>query len=603
MSERQDEPYFSSIMDYSAVWQDIWQNVIAQTQSQMMDFFQEHPEQSSALTTMKNDVFDPKLVRETFAQAWPKLLEHPEKLMELQKQHLYNVRQVWKNVQLQLQGQQSSPLFPTEIRDKRFSNPAWRENPIFSFLQQIYLLNSRLLRETISNIEGLDERTQRKLDFYTRHMIDALSPTNFPLTNPDVLEETLATKGENLIQGFRNYIQHTIDQEINIPITDMSAFRLGENLATTPGKIIFRNELFELIQYTPTTKKVSEIPLLIIPPWINKYYIFDLKQENSFVKWAVDSGLTVFIISWANPDRRHSTKTLSDYVLDGALTALDFVRNLTKKPAINVMGYCTGGVLLNCLMCYLKAKKADKIISATLVASPVDFREAGDLLVYVCEQQLKKLESHVQKKGYLEGKKMVQAFNLLRANDLIWSYYVNSYLMGKGPMPFDLLYWNCDAVRMPAKMHTDFLRKMYLENRLIQPGGIKIKGVNVDLRKIETPMFIMAAIDDHIAPWRAVFPMTQIGNTQKKFVLAGSGHVAGVINHPAKNKYHYWTTDTQRETAEEWLNHAQKIPGSWWIEWRKWLKTYTGKMVSPPKFSTDLVLDEAPGPYVKVISD
>ncbi|HXF90966.1 MAG TPA: alpha/beta fold hydrolase, partial [Candidatus Nitrosotenuis sp.] len=357
------------------------------------------------------------------------------------------------------------------------------------------------------------------------------------------------------------------------------------------------------IYYTPKTKKIMSTPLLILPPWINKYYIFDLKPENSFVRWAVAAGIPVFIVSWINPDERHAHKTLTDYVLEGAQMAMNQVIKLTHKQQINAMGYCTGGILLSCLMTYLNAKGMNPIKSASIVATPVDFREAGDLLVYVCEQQLKKLKDHVAKRGFLEGQSMVQSFNLLRANDLIWSFYVNNYLMGKDPMPFDMLHWNCDAVRMPATMHTDYLRWMYLENRLMQPGGITIEDIPVDLSTINVPMFIMAAIDDHIAPWRSVYPLTQFPKGETRFVLSGSGHVAGVFNHPDKKKYHHWFSNVLPQSPDEWLENAEKHEGSWWPLWRDWLEQFSGGYEAPKKMDKTTILEDAPGSYVKMTGE
>ena len=602
MSTIPKESPFFKFADQTKQWQQIWGNIITKTQGEMLDFYKNKSNSTFAVTKSSlshpHSFLDSQMVTDTFSSILPKIFSDPQKVMDLQKEHLSSVQQIWKHILNQKNGQDLKPLYKVDARDKRFKNPQWRENPALFFIQQIYLLNAQLLRQTVECVQEIDEKTKMKLAFYTNHLIDALSPTNFPLTNPDVMEKIVESKGETLIQGFRNYLQHAASQETIIPITDMNAFTLGENLATTPGKVVYKNDLFELIQYSPTTKTVAEIPLLIIPPWINKYYIFDLRSDNSFVKWMVASGLTVFIISWVNPDQKHSKKSLSDFVVEGALEALDQVLKRTKRPSANVLGYCTGGILLNCLLSYLKSKSPSKINCASFVASPVDFKEAGDLLVFVCEQQLKKLENHVQKKGFLEGQKMVQAFNLLRANDLIWSSYVSSYLLGKDPTPFDMLYWNCDAVRMPAKMHTQFLRQFYLENRLMQPGGIHIKRVKVDLSKNTLPTFVMAAIDDHIAPWKSIFPFLGMIKGEKKFVLAGSGHVAGVINHPDKKKYHYWSGDFKGQSPTQWVDEAEKITGSWWPEWRQWLESYCGTKIKPPKIKDDL--GEAPGTFVKV---
>ncbi len=602
MMEKREKTSLTTFDDFSHTWQDIWLNVVGQTQQTLMTFWKESPPEPPA-PSPSMAIFDPDVMGEVFAKACLHLAEKPERLWEIQQQHLKDVHSIWHNAMAKAQGQSPEPLIEVDPKDKRFQNPLWQENPVFYFIQQVYLLNSRLLRDVMANVEGIDPKTNHKLEFYTRHLIDALAPTNFPLTNPDVLEETFQRKGENLIQGFKNYLRDTVNGQVQVRMTDMEAFTLGQDIAATPGKVVYRNDLFELIYYTPTTRKVMATPLLILPPWINKYYIFDLKPENSFVRWAVAQGIPVFIVSWVNPDERHAHKTLSDYVLEGARTAMDQVLKITRKERLNMMGYCTGGILLNCLLTYLKAKNNNPVKSATVVATPVDFREAGDLLVYVCEQQLKKLKAHVRKRGFLEGQAMVQSFNLLRANDLIWSFYVNNYLMGKDPLPFDMLHWNCDAVRMPATMHTDYLRWMYLENRLMQPGGISIGDVPVDLKTIDIPMFIMAAIDDHIAPWRSVYPLTQYPQGETRFVLSGSGHVAGVFNHPDKKKYHHWFSTILPHSADEWLANAEKREGSWWPLWLDWLKQFSDGSESPKKVDQSIIIEDAPGSYVKMTGE
>lgn len=598
MSPQKNETPLEIYQNFAREWQEIWTKIIDANQKTWVDYGRSlRPEPSPQKGVMT--IFDPEIVQDTIAKAAQKISERPDRVIELQKEHLKDVMAIVKEVGEQLKGGQAQPIVEVDPRDKRFKNEIWRTNPAFFFMQQIYLINAKLLHNTLAQIDGLDEQTLNKLEFYTRHLIDAMAPTNFPLTNPDVIQETYESRGENLIQGFKNFLKDSATGTFNIKMTDMEALQLGRDIATTKGKVIYRNPYLELIQYSPTTKKVYEKPILIIPPWINKFYVFDLKPENSFVKWAVDQGFTLFMISWANPTQWHADKTLSHYVLDGVKSALDFVLSYTKRDVINVIGYCTGGVLLNSLLTYLKAKGEKPFDAATIIAAPIDFREAGDLLVYICEQQLKKLEAHVSKRGYLEGNAMVQSFNLLRANDLIWSFYVNNYLMGKEPMPFDMLHWNGDAVRMPATMHTQFLRQMYLENRLLKPGGIKIGDVAVDLRTIDLPMFVMAALDDHIAPWRAVYPLTQAVKQAQKFVLSGSGHVAGVFNHPDKNKYYFMEADKLYDTAEQWLEQAHKQTGSWWPTWKEWMEQYAGNKVPAPTIDPKAVIAEAPGEYVR----
>lgn len=597
MADKAKETHLFPQVAYTKEWQEIWLKLMESSQESLKEYWGIKPK--SAEETPVVTIFDPEVVTTALSKAMLHFVRHPERLIELQQNHLQEVRLLVETINKKLKGEQVEPLITLDPKDKRFNNPAWQENSLFFFIQQLYFLNAKLLRLTLKELSGIDEKTEHKLEFYTRQLIDALSPTNFPLTNPDVLQETYETKGENLIQGFRNLLRDSANGTLNIRMTDMSALKLGRDIATAKGKVVLRSELFELIRYEPTTAKVSQIPLLIIPPWINKFYVFDLKPENSFIRWAVDSGLTVYMISWVNPDKRHAKKSLTDYTLDGAHAALEYVRTKHKLPQVNVLGYCTGGVLLNCLLTYLEAKGLSPVKSASVIAAPIDYKEAGDLLVYICEQQLDKLEKHAKKQGYVSGDALMNAFNLLRANDLIWSFYVNNYLMGKEPIPFDMLHWNSDAARMPAKMQLDFLRKMYLENKLIQPGGISIADVPVDLSKIKLPMFTMAAIDDHIAPWRAVYPLiTKVQAAQKKFVLSGSGHVAGVFNHPDKNKYFFWSNDEIKNEPDEWLKMATKNAGSWWPVWREWLSQFSGKEVKANPIPADEALDEAPGTYV-----
>lgn len=599
MIDRSHKTNLSAAFHYAKEWQDIWMNVLETNREIMRESVAAMLPQLKKTEEHPVTIFDPEIVSKTLHKAVAELSKKPQTIKEIQTDHLKNVLKLLETVTQHIPKQEITPIIEVDARDKRFKNPIWKENPAFFFMQQLYLLNAQLLKEITMQITELDPQTAKKLSFYTNHLIDAMSPTNFPLTNPDVLQQTYETKGENLIHGFKNFLKDSVNGQLEIKMTDMKALKLGKDIATSPGKVVFRNDLLEVIQYSPTTAKVHAVPILIISPWINKFYVFDLKPENSFVRWAVNQGYTLFIVSWVNPDKRHSSNTLEDYILKGAKEALDFVRKYTKHKSINMIGYCTGGVLLNCLLAYLKAKGKDKIVrSATIIAAPTDFREAGDLLVYVCEEQLKKLESHIKKKGYLDANSMVQSFNLLRANDLIWSFYINNYLMGKDPIPFDMLHWNSDAVRMPGKMHADFLRKMYLENRLIQAGGIKINDVPIDLTTISTPMFIMAAADDHIAPWRAVYPLSNLIKGTTKLVLSGSGHVAGVFNHPAKNKYYYWQSDKRFENADEWLASAEKSPGSWWPVWQEWVEEFAGKMIEAKAIPDSDSLGEAPGTYV-----
>jgi len=588
----------------NAEWKRTWKKMAEKYQQTMAEAMENLSVPSFNNMGVENAIFDPEVMTKTFAEALKKMAKKPEKIEALRTQYLKEFQELLQSTMDQLQGKLSKIFVEAGPNDKRFQNPKWKDNPFFSLLQKTYLLNTKFLMEAVSSIDGLDPITQSKLMFYISHLCDALSPTNFPLTNPTVLQETLASAGKNLVRGFQKYLEDAASGEWHKRITDMKAFQLGKTIATTPGKVVFQNDLFQLIQYEPLTNRVAKRPLLIVPAWINKYYIFDLKPDNSFVRWALESGLTVFIISWTNPDERHANKTLTDYALEGVKTAIDQVCEISGEKKINALGYCNGGTLLSLLMVYLKEKKESPIASATLLVTPFDFSKADTMMVYRCEHQQRKLEEYVQKKGYLEGKYMVQAFNLLRANDLIWSSYINNYLLGREPFPFDMLYWNCDPLRMPAKMHLAYLRDVVVGNRLMEPGSMFIEDVPIDLKKITTPLFVMGAEKDHIAPWRSVYPVTQMAKSpSKKFILSASGHVASVINHPSQHKYHYWTSDKLAANADDWLKNAKNHQGSWWEEWRQWLDAYGDGTVPARPVPQDRILEEAPGSYARTVAD
>jgi polyhydroxyalkanoate synthase subunit PhaC len=431
-----------------------------------------------------------------------------------------------------------------------------------------------------------------------------VAPTNFVLTNPEVLRATVESGGENLCKGLQNLLEDLErgKGKLHIKMTDLEAFRVGENIAVTPGQVVYRNDLIELLQYNPTTEKVYRRPLLIIPPWINKFYILDLREKNSFIKWAVAEGFTVFVVSWVNPDETLAAKTFEDYMLEGPLAALDAMQKATGEPDANVIGYCLGGTLLSCTLAYMAAKKDDRIAAATYFTSLVDFKEPGELGVFIDEEQLAALEERMSEKGYLEGTAMATTFNMLRANDLIWSFVVNNYLLGKDPFPFDLLYWNSDSTRMPAAMHSFYLRRMYQENKLIEPGGVTLADTPIDLRKIKTPTYIISTREDHIAPWPATYSATQLYQGPVRFVLGASGHIAGIVNPPAANKYGYWTNDKSPPKPDAWLAGAKENPGSWWPDWSKWMVKHSGPKI-PARTPGDgklKPLEPAPGSYVKV---
>jgi polyhydroxyalkanoate synthase subunit PhaC len=487
--------------------------------------------------------------------------------------------------------------------DRRFKDRAWAENTIFEFIKDTYLISAESILRSVRNVKGLDPKTAHKVDFYTRQFVDAIAPSNFIGTNPAVLRATIETGGDNLMLGLSNLLDDLVRGKgrLAITMTDMNAFRLGEDVAATPGKVVAENDLMQLIQYAPTTSEVKKRPLLIVPPWINKFYVLDLRPGNSFIRWAVAQGHTVFVISWANPDEQLATKTFEDYMLEGPLAALNFIEQAVGEREVNAIGYCLGGTLLASTLAYLSAKSDDRIKSATYFVTLVDFTDVGDMAVFIDEQQLSMLEGRMKQRGYLEANDMATSFNMLRANDLIWSFVVNNYLLGKEPIPFDLLYWNSDATRMPAAMHSFYLRNMYHENKLMKPGGITLGGVPIDLRRITTPSFLLSTREDHIAPWRSTYAATQIYSASVKFVLSASGHIAGVISPPG-SKYGHWENDELPKTPDEWFEKAAPVPGSWWPAWDKWVSKYVGGTVAgrDPGSGKLPVIEDAPGSYVRV---
>ncbi|HJZ42539.1 MAG TPA: class I poly(R)-hydroxyalkanoic acid synthase [Hyphomicrobiaceae bacterium] len=502
-------------------------------------------------------------------------------------------------------GAEVPPVAEPEPGDNRFKDPDWERNPYFDFWKQAYLITTRWLDEVLDKTEGLDERTRQRAAFYIKQLASALSPSNFPVTNPEVLRETLASSGQNLVQGMAN-LAHDIEGSgdlIHISQTDVGAFEVGRNVATAPGKVIFQNELLQLIQYAPSTEAVHERPLLIVPPWINKFYILDLTAPKSFIRYMVGKGFTVFVVSWVNPDARLAHKTFEDYMTEGLLAATDAVKRETGTDKVNVVGYCVGGTLLGTTLAYLAARGEEPFASATFFAAQVDFTNAGDLMLFIDDTQLKALEEMMAERGYLDGSRMATVFNLLRPKDLIWPYIVNNYMLGKKPFPFDLLYWNQDSTRMTPANHNFYLREFYHENKLAR-GQMTIGGVKLDLAKVKLPVYELCAKEDHIAPAKSVFIGSRLFGGPVTYVLAGSGHIAGVINPPGdKVKYQHWTNDKKAATLEAWLESAEEHPGSWWPHYAEWLTQYSDAKVPARTPGAKLgVVEDAPGSYVKTKS-
>jgi len=546
--------------------------------------------------------FDPLNVGNAFLEMTAKMMSDPAMVMRAQMTLWQDYMTLWQRTTQRMMGQEAEPVATPEKGDRRFSDAAWDENALFDYIKQSYLLSARWMQSTVAEVNGLDDKTAKKVDFYTRQFVDAMAPSNFVMTNPEVLRTTIESGGENLVKGLDNLLEDLErgKGKLSIKMTDTEAFTVGENIATTPGKVIFQNDLMQLIQYTPTTEEVHKRPLLIMPPWINKFYILDLRPKNSFIKWAVEQGQTVFVISWVNPDERLAKKTFEDYMLEGPLAALDAIEQATGETDANVIGYCLGGTLLSATLAYMDVKGDERIKSATFFTTMTDFSEAGELSVFIDEEQLAALESKMNEKGYLEASSMATTFNMLRANDLIWSFVVNNYLLGKDPFPFDLLYWNSDSTRMPAKMHSFYLRNMYQDNLLIEPGGITLDGVPIDLTRVKTPSFLLSTREDHIAPWKSTYAATRIFSGPVNFCLSASGHIAGVVNAPAAGKYCYWTNAKNPKTSDAWLKSAAKHDGSWWPEWGNWVAKHGDKKI-PARQPGDgklKPLEDAPGSYV-----
>lgn len=548
--------------------------------------------------------FDPFNIGGAFLEMTARLMANPVAVMQAQVAFWQDYMLLWQNTARRLLGAEAEPIVTPPPGDRRFRHEDWHENEIFDFIKQSYLLSARYIQSLVKQVEGLDDKTAQKLDFYTRQFVDAMAPTNFVLTNPEVLRRTLETGGENLVRGLNNLLADLERGKgrLQIKMTDYEAFKVGENIATTPGSVVYRNDLIELIQYAPATEEVLKRPLLIIPPWINKYYILDLRPKNSFIRWAVSQGHTVFCISWVNPDERLAQKTFEDYMLEGPLAALEAIRKATGETDVNAIGYCLGGTLLACTLAHMAAKEDARIRSATFFTTLVDFAEAGELSVFIDEEQLKALEETMNKRGYLDGHEMAVTFNMLRANDLIWSFVVNNYLLGQEPFPFDLLYWNSDSTRMPAAMHSFYLRKMYQENKLVEPGGITLAGTPIDLRRIAVPTYILATREDHIAPWKACYKATQIYSGKKRFVLAASGHIAGVVNPPEAGKYSHWVNTELPPDPDAWLAGATELAGSWWPDWQRWVAGLSRAKVKArmPGEGELPALEPAPGSYVRI---
>lgn len=547
---------------------------------------------------------DPQVIQAAFRRFAEALLADPARLAREQLGYWQQMGDLWQRQMRRLTGEVVQPMARPQTNDRRFKDEAWDQDPTFDFIKQSYLLSANWLQRLVGGTRGLDGKTRAKVEFYTRQLVDAMSPTNFALTNPQVLRHAVETNGQSLLKGF----EHLLDDlergqgELRITTTKETEFEVGRNLAVTPGSVVFENELMQLIQYQPSTPTVHRRPLLIVPPWINKFYILDLKPQNSFIKYCIDQGFTLFVISWVNPDAALAEKSFEDYMAQGPMAAMDAIGKAVGEDELCILGYCLGGTLTACLLSWLAAKGDTRIKAATFLTTMTDFEEPGDLAVFIDEEQLDLLESHMREKGFLEAKHMQRVFNLMRANDLIWSFVVSNYLMGREPTAFDLLYWNSDSTRMPFMMHRYYLRQMYHKNLLVQPGAIRLLDEAIDLGRIRTPCYFLSTREDHIAPWAATYRGSLRFGGPVRFVLGGSGHIAGVTNPVTSNKYGYRTNSKRPSEPDAWMRSATEHDGSWWPDWRNWLARRAGGKVAArhPGGGSLAVIEPAPGRYVKV---
>jgi polyhydroxyalkanoate synthase len=568
-----------------------WTWVMGRAQQMMMEF----------LAQQMGEAKPPEPAALAQALPWMNMFPDPAKLAEQQTALWTEGMSIWQRA-LGLDGGRGA-LAEKADRDRRFNAPQWQHNPLFDMIRQSYLLVSERLLGSVDAIEGIDSKQKEQLRFATKSFVDAMAPSNFALTNPLVLERAMETKGESLLKGLENMLRDLSKGQLTH--TDPQAFQVGRNIAVTPGKVVKRTPLYELIQYSPTTDTVHETPLVIFPPWINRYYILDLNPKKSFIRWAVEQGLTVFVVSWRSADESLAETTLDDYVLRGQIDAIDTIRDLLGVGSVHAIGYCVAGTTLACTLALLAARgEADKVASATFFTAQVDFSEAGDLNLFIADETLQLIEQMTADKGYLDGRYMAATFNMLRGRDLIWNYVTSNYLMGEDYPPFDLLYWNGDTTNLPGKWHIAYLRDFYRDNKLVRPGGISIDGVPIDLGRVRTPTYVQAGREDHIAPAHSVWKITHHFQGPLRFVLAGSGHIAGVVNPPEAQKYQYWTNDRKVATLEEFVAGASETKGSWWPDWIEWIGTLSESRVPAkgariPGEGALKALEDAPGRYVK----
>ena len=549
---------------------------------------------------------DPFHVAPALNEVMTRLAAQPDRLMRAQADLFGQYMELWQSAARRAAGEDVSPVVAPSAGDKRFNDPDWASNPMFDMMKQSYLLSSNWLNSLVAEVDGVDPATKRRVEFFTKMLTDAFSPSNFLMSNPAALREVVKTQGESLVQGMKNFAADLErgGGQLAISQTDLAKFKVGENVATAPGKVVYQNDILQLLQFDPSTETVCEIPLLIFPPWINKFYILDLRPENSMIRWLTGQGFTVFVASWVNPDQALAAKTFEDYMFEGIYDATQQVVTQCGVDRVNTVGYCIGGTLLSVALAHMAAKGDKRINSATFFAAQQDFAEAGDLLLFTNEEWLKSIEQQMDAAGgFLPSQSMADTFNALRGNDLIWSFFVSNYLMGKEPRPFDLLFWNADQTRMPKALHLFYLRNFYKDNALTQ-GKLTLGGEHLDLSKVKIPVYVQSSKDDHIAPYRSVYRGAKAFGGPVTFTMAGSGHIAGVINHPDAKKYQHWINDALPTDVGAWIAGAKEQPGSWWPHWAAWLKARSGDQVPArdPIKGPLKPIEDAPGSFVLVKS-
>ncbi len=576
-------------------------NVMDHSHRLVTDFW---ARQTKQMTGMDFQFFDPYSAGRALMELGSQMMTNPAKYEAMMNEAALNHYQLLQSMLDRVSGKQTMPIIEPDPNDKRFRDEAWSENLMSDFIKQSYLITSKYMNNMVHDLDNLDRESHDKVKFYTRQFINAISPANFATTNPQVLKRVQQTGGKSLISGMENLLNDLErgQGKLKISLTDENAFEVGKNVATTKGKVVYQNDLMQLIQYAPSTKKVHRRPILFVPPWINKYYVLDLQEKNSLIKWTVDQGFTVFVISWVNPRKDLAKKSFDDYMLEGPLAAIDAINEATGEKEVNLLGFCIGGILSVATLAYMTAKKDRRVKAATFLTTMVDLTDIGESSIFIDDALLKSMEKYMNNKGYLEGHHMSNMFAMLRENDLIWSFVVNNYLLGNEPLPFDLLYWNSDGTRLPASMLIYYLRNFYKKNGLMKPGVIELNGVKVDIEKIKTTSYFLSTREDHIAPWRSCYPAVNKFKGPVRFVLGGSGHIAGVVNPPKARKYGYWTNQKKYDDPDVWLENAKKHEGSWWEDWGKWLKRRGGGMVPAriPGKGGLTAIENAPGTYVKI---